>query len=85
MPLLMLLSEWLFAKDLLTLGTVQHSFRDIANSNHLWGKLAAFLWKSALVDGDEAQMARPIEFQTHAQEDAQGVLRLDTPVHPTLR
>lgn len=49
-PLFLLASEWLFTQDVLELGRVDRSFREISKESSLWQGIACHLWKAALVD-----------------------------------
>lgn len=50
-PVLLIASKWLAIADLLTLGTVDRSFRGLAKEEALWKAAAHYLWKSALLEG----------------------------------
>lgn len=69
-PLLTMASEWLVVKDLLTLRAVNRSFRELSKDEHLWKKLACFLWTSALVDAESSSLAN--ESSAHLHNDAPG-------------
>ena len=47
------LLEWLAISDLLAVGTVDCSFRDLAREELTWKAAARHLWKSALLDGQQ--------------------------------
>lgn len=47
--LLVLASEWLFVKDLLTLRAVDRNFHAISKNQTLWKGMARHLWRAALV------------------------------------
>lgn len=51
-PVLLIASEWLAVADLLTLGTVDRSFRGLTKDETLWKAAAHHLWKSALLEGN---------------------------------
>ncbi|CAN0433762.1 unnamed protein product, partial [Hapterophycus canaliculatus] len=50
-PILLLSTTWLHVPDLLTLGKVDRSFRELTKEDVLWKAAARHLWRSALVDG----------------------------------
>lgn len=47
------LLEWLAIPDLLAIGTVDCSFRDLTKEELPWKAAARHLWKSALLDGQQ--------------------------------
>ncbi|CAN0511389.1 unnamed protein product, partial [Ectocarpus sp. 12 AP-2014] len=53
-PVLLSAATWLPIRDLLALGTVDRSFRDLTKDDMLWKSAAVFLFRSARVDGQNS-------------------------------
>lgn len=56
--IVVLASEWLFVKDLLTLRVVDTTFCAISKDRGLWNGISSHLWSRALVGRDDASYGR---------------------------
>lgn len=72
-PLLLLSTTWLHVGDLLALGKVDRSFRDLTKEDVLWKAAARLLWRSALLDGQDLLVEGASNIGLHTRAPGESV------------